>query len=384
MVLATLQGVIPVKMFDSGQTFDFSAYGPNYASWDFDAQSDQAMLNSFMEIPGFPILQAYSSEVMTVDGLNSMAYNPDDQSVGGYGASMIDGILSTIGPGSIDFSSYYSKLRPMAPGIWNPNPVSSYAIATDFSDTSYTGPIPMMLRGNKITGAISNSVHDITGSLILVEFTPNGAENINQLFVDNDIIRQLQSSPLGCRIPGFGKPADNCLYNGNNGTTTTNNSRFLWNSWEPGSFFLDSVNMDNPTLDALFQGEFGNFPYAKAYYNGFIFPLPTRGAGITKQNIEVCVFTNDMTGYYILLFQPQDAESETQLSRAGTVPQVKIDKDGIIWYNSGDGSDLSKVIYSFSSGYNFPVYYYGNLQPIILPCYVDTLPGVQYSFTQNP
>ena len=383
MTVARLLGVVPVKMFDSGQVFDFSTFGANYSSWNFEGQSTAPMLYNGVSNSADGAVEHFSAEIMGVFGLSRMEYNQAAQPLGGQAQVYIDDTVYFTGLGKVN-PALYSKRMPRPTGNWTFKQFSYFDIPTAAPPTAFlrfgsgSGVIPLMLAGQPAIGALSNSSSDPAGLIKLLQLLPNG-DNVFASTLNGTPLVTLAAaaSNLAVRNPRPGAQYDNYWFVSGTGLTPGCKAVSFKSTDFDATLNIQSLSMDNPTLDAVFQNI--GIPNCKAYYNGFIFPLVVNGAGITKQYCEVCVFTYDMTGYYILALEAMDTISGVQLSRGTSIPQVKIDTDGIIWFNSGNALDIQHVLYSFSSGYNFPVYYLGSLQPIVIPCLIDSLPGVQYT-----
>ena len=186
-----------------------------------------------------------------------------------------------------------------------------------------------------------------------------------------------QPGNIGTRIP---LPnvynCDNAIIFGTSPTYPTHRI-VKYNSSNVSIQSVDNIILP-PVNGYAFDTIFQNTSSLSAWHGGFMSILNTMGAGPTGQLNEVLVFTPDAAGFYLLDFQPQDALSAQQLSTNGGW-QVKIDAQGIVWMYSGSLIMQHHVSYSFSTGFNFPVLYFGNLQPITLPCWIGSLPGTLYS-----
>lgn len=384
MPVSRFQGIVPVEMFDSGQTLIVNTYGPNYSPLNFDPQSDNPMLSNDANNPSVGTIANFSSVVMAaLGGPSEMLINPVAQPLGGHSQSYIDGIVSFIGLGPGGLPAFYYKSQPRGPGNWNPSPFSWYGIGNitpapsrflPFGNAG--GQCPMMNRGKPVIGGFINNSTEGDGHIIhiasLTDF-PGINTNVFDTLLGG-IPFSYELNKLSCREATPGAVYDNYIYQPAVSIIEGGpfpNSILSYNSRDISTLNIQPIMMDNPTLDAIFQGM--SAPQAKAYNNGFTFPLVTHGTGPTRQFCEFCVFSKDFTQYYILQLIPMDAEASSQLLANSSGPQLKIDTDGVIWYNTGDGINQAKVLSSFSSGYNFPVYYFGNLQPITLPCFVDSM-----------
>jgi len=106
------------------------------------------------------------------------------------------------------------------------------------------------------------------------------------------------------------------------------------------------------------------------YKGGWIIKLGTAGAGPTGQPEEIALLDGGMTEYLLLRFQAQDNGAQTQLTRTSTFGwQVKVDPNGIAYFNSGAPGDSASVLYSYSPIlFLYPQFVY---KPgfISLPCY---------------
>jgi len=376
MTVSRLLGIVPVKMFDSGQTFDLSLYGTLTDGFKFDPQSDVPMLSNRAFLQRQGVISSIASEVPGVFGLSSLESNPTPATGTGAGIlSNIGGVARFFNNDPLDDKSVllYSKPQPRAAGSYVGKPFSWFNFEAGGAVSFFLNP-----------AAMNNNFHPAIGTLL----NPTGVE-VDMLvqFFEDEVFTSpglLKTGAFATFVAGSslllsrlnGNPFyDNSLFASATLNHTTN-ILILFNSIvkEDATYLqqqLNLVTMDNPVLDAPFQNV-GN-PFIQTYRNGFIFPLATGGAGPTHQNHEIAVFNQDMTGYYLLDFAAMDAEADLQLNHGGGAPQVKIDPDGVIWFNSGDPTQQNKVLFSFSSGFNFPVYYLGSLQPITLPCFVDTM-----------
>lgn len=375
MTVARLLGVVPLKMFGSGLATDFSAYGTQYSSFSLDAQSDDPMLFNSMPITGYGVMSQFSSEVLAVGGLSSMVFNPLAQPVGGAHQKYLDGTIWAVGvgPPSSGAPAIYYRDQPNAPGNWPSqpisfNPISNLIMPPPARIDGDFGPINW--QGEKLIGFWCTSTGFPGNTLKLLGFNKGGTSILGSIDSAALVAVLFNTNILFSRINTPG-PYDNCMWS-SIGLANPTPTRTLFNSGNlNGSMFIDPMAMDNAALNAVFQ--VANSVNSSAFYNGFIFPLVVNGAGVTGQYCEVCVFTPDMSGYYILQLTPQDAVAAQQLSRTSGVPSVKMDSQGIFWFNSGHALDHNAALFSFSSGYQFPVYYFGNLNPITLPCFVDTM-----------
>lgn len=387
MTVARLLGVAPVKMLDSGQTLVVNTYGANYSPLNFDPQSDNPMLSNAANVLSKGDIGNFSSVVMAnLGGPSEMLVNPIDQPLGGFSQLYMDGVIWFLGePDGVNIQVYY-RPQPRQPGNWSSAPFSWYPVTQILPAPMTLLPFgngslcPLMDRGEKVIGAMTNSSSDIHGKINVVSITDTSFVASNNFNV-GAFPFPYSLTKLSCRETNPSSIFDNYVFLPAMGVADGGPAPcriMAYQSRNISNISFDPIQMDNPTLDALFQVAHGPLG-AKSYVNGFIFPLVTRGAGVTGQWTEVCVFTKDMTGYYILQLIPMDAEATLQLESDTGNAQVKIDGDGIVWYNTGDGVNQTKVLTSFSSGFQFPVYYFGNLNPISLPCYVDSMPGTTYS-----
>ena len=378
MTVSKLLGVVPIKMFDSGQTLDYSSFGFNYANFQFEAQSTDPMLYSLAvnngALLGMP--DNFASEIMGVLGASSMTVNPTGLGIGGNAQTYIDGVVYYDASLSSGKAALFYKSQPRPSGNWNSLPFSSYQLsdALDYHaalpSCNGANTYPVMNVGKKAIAAFWTAVpgDDPVGAFRMGYVTPGGLVPVARILGEPDFSIAGQWK-ISCRNPVETFGIDNYILCGGNPGNTLIAS---YSSIDPaGSFNMQEVTMDSMVLNPVFQ--ILNNSEIKGYGKGFIAPLVVNGAGVTRQYCEVCVFLPDMSGYYILALEPMDAGAAAQLGRNSGIPQVKIDSDGIIWFNSGNIVDLHKILYSFSSGFNFPVYYFGNLQPITLPCFVDSM-----------
>lgn len=106
------------------------------------------------------------------------------------------------------------------------------------------------------------------------------------------------------------------------------------------------------------------------YKGGWIIKLGTAGAGPTAQPEEIAITDPGMTQYMLLRFAPQDNGAQLQMNHATTFGwQVKIDPNGVLYFNSGAPGDAASVLYSYSPiQFLYPQFAY---KPgfITLPCY---------------
>lgn len=130
---------------------------------------------------------------------------------------------------------------------------------------------------------------------------------------------------------------------------------------------------DNVGLDTLFQDP-TKYSILR-WRGGFIVILQTNGAGPTGQTCEVAVCDNNFQTYNLLKFVPQEATGQVALNRPATRWTVKIDTDGILYFNSGSASDLTSIWYSYSPiPWAYPQLIYTPPPPLSLPCYTPCFP----------
>lgn len=126
---------------------------------------------------------------------------------------------------------------------------------------------------------------------------------------------------------------------------------------------------DDPTLQNVWNG-FENGYTLDIWKGGWIIKLGAAGTGPTGQQNEIAVTDPGMTTYNLLRFIPQDNGAQTQLNHATSFGwQVKIDPNGVLYFNSGNTADQTKILYSYSPvNFFYPQFVY---KPgfISLPCY---------------
>lgn len=113
------------------------------------------------------------------------------------------------------------------------------------------------------------------------------------------------------------------------------------------------------------------------FKGGWLVTFFTNGSGPTKQPFEIAVIDPFWETYNLCRFMPQDNASGAQLTRTGHIDwQVKIDPNGVLYFNSGNASDAQHLAYSYSPvEFLYPDFVY---TPgfITLPCYTPCDPIV--------
>lgn len=126
---------------------------------------------------------------------------------------------------------------------------------------------------------------------------------------------------------------------------------------------------DDASLQNVMNGH-GSGYTLDIWPGGWIIKLGTGGLGPTGQPEEIAITDPGMTTYNLLRFVPQDNAAQVQFNHATTFGwQVKIDPNGVVYFNSGAPADANKVLYSYSPvRFLYPQFAY---TPgfISLPCY---------------
>lgn len=132
---------------------------------------------------------------------------------------------------------------------------------------------------------------------------------------------------------------------------------------------------DDPVLQAIWMG--GAAYGIDVFAGGWIITFLTNGTGPTGQTYEIAVVDPGLFNYNLLRFVPTEATAVPALTRmgAGFGWQVKIDPQGILYFNSGNGADQSLLWYSYSPiPWPYPQFAYtpGSFN---LPCYTPCYPS---------
>lgn len=134
---------------------------------------------------------------------------------------------------------------------------------------------------------------------------------------------------------------------------------------------------DNPALENVWKPGGTGLYKIDVFKGGWIITMFTNGAGPTGQLFEVAICDPFLTTYNLCRFVAQDARANAQLNRVSSVNwQTKIDPNGIMYFNSGNGADNNTVAYSYSPvEFLYPDFSY---TPgfINLPCYTPCTPIV--------
>jgi hypothetical protein len=385
-MISQFAGFVPVPLFDSGLNTGQGSI------WGFDNNSQDALISAGMQYANnnmsFPT-KAFST-LLKVGGLSTINQGGGFE-ISRVNASYWDGYLHGVNGSPLDASTMRHSYIPQLdqPSI---NPGSPWG------NVDYTFPNTPSGVGN-IGGTLPGNYFGQPCTLSLV-FNGQYPENPTPLYSFNGLPSVSADPTFGTGLHlgaisswfagtstfsarmGIGNPwdCDNALFFGPG--SDQNYPRLVkFNSLSMSIQYQDTVHLDDPNLDPYFQ----TLNNAGSWHGGFIVIMNTDGAGPTGQLSEVAVFTADMATYWLLAFEPQDELSYQQLT-LNEEYDVKIDTQGIIWLHSQSAPSFSgHVSFSFSTGFNFPVLYLGSLQPITLPCFVSTLPGLVYpNSTGNP
>lgn len=131
---------------------------------------------------------------------------------------------------------------------------------------------------------------------------------------------------------------------------------------------------DDPTLQALWKGAGANYRL-DIWKGGWTIFLGSGGTGPTGQAEEIAIANPGLTTYNLLRFVPQDAGAQTMLRTATTFGwQVKIDPNGVLYFNSGAPAQSQQIAYSYSPTlFGAPQF---SFTPAVyqLPCYTPCFP----------
>lgn len=135
---------------------------------------------------------------------------------------------------------------------------------------------------------------------------------------------------------------------------------------------------DDPSLQNVMNGNLSGYTL-DIWKGGWIIKLGTNGTGPTGQPEEIAVTDPGMTTYNLLRFIPQDPAAQIVFNHASTFGwQVKVDPNGIVYFNSGAPADQLKILYSYSPiGFVYPQFVYkpGFISlPCFTPCDAVTVP----------
>lgn len=145
-----------------------------------------------------------------------------------------------------------------------------------------------------------------------------------------------------------------------------------------GPIINNTVRFDDSVLQSVWDNTLvGNSGYRNdVFKGGWIIILGTNNAGPTGQTYEVAVCSPDLTQYNLINFVAQDPAAVPALHRTGPGFgwQVKIDPDGILWFNSGNGADNGLLWFSYSPPlWPFPQFTF-TPGAFRLPCYTTCYP----------
>lgn len=388
MLISQYQGVIKIPMFWSGQVFNFAGYPPAFANFNFNLISPEPNLDSAAYTPSQFTLGQMQDEIMGVFGLSKLELNPTGGNVmNTSGVSDIDGysVFYGLQGATLDPTVYYStigmKKHPRATGTYS----TAGIFLTNFQGTRMSTlyqPLPMSKNFLPVIGGLyTNLAFDLYPITIAA---PSGAVTFEAGSITdgtgNTVTNLLSGANiLTARITN--QPfLDNGLYVSCTGGIHAHGAKYArWGSFAMGVVNVDDLSLDNAALNAIFQNPIANNQISYGYYKGYIHVLKTNGAGPTGQLMEVVLMSPDFSKYWLLQFLPQDAQTAAALIAApGTMWKVKIDSDGIVWFNSSNAVDVNTVYYSYSPiPYFIPVPYIGNLQPFELPCFNVCSPVTQ-------
>lgn len=379
MLISQYQGVVKIPMFDSGQVFNFAGYPASFANFNFDNVSPMPLLITASVTPSQFTLQRHTSELMSVFGLSKMELNPTVVAVQNTSnVSYIDGydVFYGLQGATSDPTVYFSTIGIKS----HPRPNGNYSTAGMFlsqftgtrMDTLYQ-PFPMNNNFQPIIGGFWTDLNFNINQLTIS--APSGAVALRAGFsitdgTGNTITNLLSgASVLAARVNGQSPVYDNGFYVSCTGGIHAHGAKYcLWSSFA-NQFLLDDLSLNNASLNTIFQNPVAGNTNSFAYYGGYIHVLNTGGAGPSGTLFEFVLMSPDFSKWWLINLLPQDANTAAALQR-GTNWQLKIDSDGIFWFNSGAVADVNKVYYSYSQiPYSISVPYLGNLQPFTLPCF---------------
>lgn len=389
MSVSQFQGVINVNMYDTHLAWDFSTYGAQYALFGFDDLSNNPLIvgaQAAWATQQTPDPFTMSAETPAVGGFSSVTLDPTNHQPG---PSLIHSINDTLQ--NVESAQVQITVGGYVTHRWQgyPRPPGNYSSNWNYEQFFFNGPFcgsGVFTYGPfpGLFGTIKCVTSFVVRNQAPGDFLPfwwfSGGNSGNFQFGTPDrllavgaIANFLQGvSPLNNAV--FGNvDFDNCMFTAAN--SHHGNVRWLYNSIDWLKQRADTITLDNAGLETAFSTQGGGLT---PWFNGWNISLQTDGAGPTGNKYEHVVFTPDMTQYWCLKFIPEDAVAGVQLSRTSNIPNVKIDSEGIIWFNSGNPTDVRSLIYSYSTGFQFPSFYAGNLQPITLDCFVASLPDNIY------
>lgn len=407
MTIARYQGTVSIPVFL--QPVDYGAFNPGNVNWNTITFSPESYIPLFGAVKMTDAVlpnagpTANAGLVMTrmsvlapaVGGVSEMLLN---STTGGIVQQLpvtwVDGKLYTTsgygfdGSGTVYNTAFAWQKMQRPPGN-SPIQSSANRIITKITrSTFFTGMCPA--RSGGINGVLAHYT-DLDFLLKTVLFDLSHNTYTDPLFGGPDFTGNINTAAgaisgaqiLNNRIvtPRATDPDNLTVI-----TTTTGgavNRGVLFNAaglGVAGVPITSELHLDNAGLDAIWSTNYDN--KIQTWYNGYILNIPTGGAGPTSgQNSEVVVTNADFTQYYLVRLVPMDTASQNQLARSGATWQVKIDTDGILWFNSGANAspDASQMLYSFSRDFiGFPQITQIDIPPIVLPCWNNCIPQILF------
>jgi hypothetical protein len=139
------------------------------------------------------------------------------------------------------------------------------------------------------------------------------------------------------------------------------------------------VVFDNALFQAIWTGvgpggsQYGISPFK----GGWVIIFYTNGAGPTGQLWEIVLADAFLTTYNLIQLIPQEAHGSAALTRSGLPGlgwQVTVDQNGVLYFNSGSGTDSQNLWYSYSPiPWPYPQFTY-KPGTFSLPCYTPCYP----------
>jgi len=313
----------------------------------------------------------------------------------GLGATYVDGFV--IGYGAVNpalpFSSgWFSTPMPTNGGNWDAQVSATEMIPDPFGGfTQATGAeFLQIFEGSGQTNGVGQFVisPNLAAGLFTARFLDPGAGNLptevpaftlGYGFVDfADTTSGVFNIPPVTDQIGAGPGAGDsfCLIDSQQPNTGSNIPRQICRWTQDGAGILVANYhpvFDDPVLEACWTG--ASLYSIQIFAGGFLVMLNAGGLGPTKQPYELAVVSKDMTTYNLMNLVPQDPTAQDQIleGATGTGWNVRIDPNGVVYFNNGDPTKRS-ILYSYSPiGFGYPQFQ-ADFKSFNLPCYTPCWP----------